>query len=76
MNKKKGGKKGGKAKETADDRVQQELQKMMMVQARMAKRGNKLRKLSKFEDNDDKRSRPNCKYHQYTELLSVTNITT
>ncbi|KAF4524223.1 hypothetical protein B566_EDAN006471 [Ephemera danica] len=53
---KKRGKPGGKAKETADDRVQQELQKVMMLQARMAKKGHKMKKLSKFEEPEKKRA--------------------
>lgn len=47
------GKRGGVGKggkDTAENRVQQELQKVMMVQARIAKRGQKLKRLRTSHD--------------------------
>ncbi|CAB3359323.1 Hypothetical predicted protein [Cloeon dipterum] len=42
--------KGKKKKETGNDRVEKELQKVMLVQARLAKRSQKIKKLSAVDD--------------------------
>lgn len=54
--------KGGKG-DTAEARVQQELQKVMMVQARMAKRGQKMKKLRSTFDTVEKNGDAKCKLY-------------
>lgn len=46
------GKRGGKGKESADDRVEKELQKVMLVQARMAKMKLRSKKMGAVFDTD------------------------
>jgi hypothetical protein len=67
--------KAGKG-DTAEARVQQELQKVMMVQARMAKRGQKMKRLRTTFDTVEEKA-PKCKFYlkfNINLLFSTLNL--